>query len=146
MSSDLNSGNVVLCWSERYQGWTRIDLGAPILAVAEYNGAVYLSIGKNLYKLDDSAETPEITPSMELPLSPYFGTDRAMVDSHEITVQKDAGATVTLEYGNIWTMSVGDGKTVKYQKVIGDEIRPTLKSSGATVVLDKLTLGISEVV
>lgn len=141
-----NSGNVVLCWSERYQGWTRIDLGAPILAVAEYNGVVYLSIGKNLYKLDDSATTPEINPSMELPLAPYFGTDRAMVDYHEITVQKDTGATVTLEYGNIWTMSVGDGKTVKYQKVLGDEIRPTLKSSGGTVVLDKLTLGISEVV
>ena len=121
-------------WLRRYLPWLNITES-------------YLSIGKNLYKLDDSAKTPERNnPSMELPLAPYFGTDRAMVDSHEITVQKDAGATVTLEYGNIWTMSVGDGKTVKYQKVIGDEIRPTLKSSGATVVLDKLTLGISEVV
>ena len=137
---------MILCWSERYQGWTRIDLGAPILAVAEYNGVVYLSIGKNLYKLDDSAATPEISPSMELPLAPYFGADRALVDYHEITVQKDAGATVTLEYGNIWTMSVGDGKTVKYQKILDDAIRPTIKSSGGTVVLDKLTLGVSEVV
>ena len=83
---------------------------------------------------------------MELPLAPYFGTDRAMVDSHEITVQKDAGATVTLEYGDTWTMEVGDGKTVKYQKVLDDVIRPTLKSTGGTVVLDELTLMVSEVV
>lgn len=141
-----NSGNVILCWSERYQGWTRIDLGAPILAVAEYNGVTYLSIGKNLYKLNDSAVTTAINPSMELPLAPYFGADRALVDYHEITVQKDAGATVTLEYGNIWTMSVGDGKTVKYQKILDDVIRPTIKSSGGTVVLDELTLMVSEVV
>ena len=53
---------------------------------------------------------------------------------------------MTLEYGNIWTMSVGDGKTVKYQKILDDAIRPTIKSSGGTVVLDKLTLGVSEVV
>ena len=141
-----NSGNVVLCWSERYQGWTRIDLGAPILAVAEYNGVTYLSIGKNLYKLDDSAITPEINPSMELPFASYFGADRAMVDYHEITVQKDSGATVTLEYGNTWTMNVNDGKTISYQKILDDVISPTLKSSGGTVVLDKLTLGVSEVV
>ena len=91
---------------------------------------MYLSIGKNLYKLDDSAVTPEINPQYGASVSPYFGTDRAMVDYHEITVQKDTGATVTLEYGNIWTMSVGDGKTVKYQKVLGDEIRPTLNRQG----------------
>ena len=141
-----NSGNVILCWSERYQGWTKIDLGSPILAVAEYNGVTYLSIGKSLYKLNDSVVAPAIRPEMELPLSPYFGADRALVDYHEITVQKDAGATVTLEYGDTWTMEVGDGKTVKYQKILDDVIRPTIKSSGGTVVLDKLTLGVSEVV
>ena len=141
-----NSGNIILCWSERYQGWTKIDLGSPILAVAEYNGVTYLSIGKNLYKLNDSAVTPAIKPSMELPLAPYFGADRALVDYHEITVQKDTGATVTLEYGGTWTMEVGDGKTVKYQKIIDDVIRPTLKSTGGTVVLDELTLMVSEVV
>ena len=141
-----NSGNVILCWSERYQGWTKIDLGSPILAVAEYNGVTYLSIGKSLYKLNDSVVAPAINPSMELPLAPYFGADRALVDYHEITVQKDAGATVTLEYGSQWTMPVNNGKTVKYQKIIDDVIRPTLKSTGGTVVLDELTVGISEVV
>ena len=141
-----NSGNVILCWSERYQGWTKIDLGSSILAVAEYNGVTYLSIGKNLYKLDDSTVSPEIKPSMELPFASYFGTDRAMVDYHEITVQKDSGATVTLEYGDTWTMDVNDGKTISYQKILDDVISPTLKSSGGTVVLDKLTLGVSEVV
>ena len=83
---------------------------------------------------------------MELPLAPYFGADRALVDYHEITVQKDTGATVTLEYGSQWTMPVNNGKTVKYQKIIDDVIRPTLKSTGGTVVLDELTVGISEVV
>ena len=141
-----NSGNAILCWSERYQGWTRIDLGSPILAVAEYNGVTYLSIGKSLYKLNDSVVSPAIRPEMELPLSPYFAMDRALVDYHEITVQKDTGATVTLEYGLQWTMPVNDGKTVKYQKIIDDVIRPTLKSTGGTVVLDELTVGISEVV
>ena len=141
-----NSGNVILCWSERYQGWTRIDLGAPILAVAEYNGVTYLSIGKSLYKLNDSAVTPAIKPDMELPLAPYFAMDRAMADYHEITVQKDTGATVTLEYGTQWTMAVNNGKTVKYQKIVDEVIRPTLKSTGGTVVLDELTIGISEVV
>lgn len=141
-----NGGNVILCWSERYQGWTKIDLGSPILAVAEYNGATYLSIGKSLYKLNDSVVSPAIRPEMELPFAPYFAMDRALVDYHEITVQKDAGATVTLEYGDAWTMEVGDGKTVKYQKVLDDVIRPTLKSTGGTVVLDELTIGISEVV
>jgi len=141
-----NSGNVILCWSERYQGWTKIDLGSPILAVAELNGVTYLSIGKSLYKLNDSVVTPAIKPDMELPLAPYFANDRALADYHEITVQKDTGATVTLEYGDTWTMEVGDGKTVKYQKVLDDVIRPTLKSTGGTVVLDELTIGISEVV
>ena len=43
-------------------------------------------------------------------------------------------------------MPVNNGKTVKYQKIIDDVIRPTLKSTGGTVVLDELTVGISEVV
>lgn len=141
-----NNGNAVLCWSERYQGWTKIDLGAPILAAAEYNGIAYLSIGKNLYKLNDSATSPAIKPDMELPLAPYFAIDRALVDYHEITVQKDINARATLEYGTQWTMEVNNGKTVKYQKIISDVIRPTLKSSGGTVVLDSLTIGVSEVV
>ena len=41
-------------------------------------------------------------------------------------------------------MEVNNGKTVKYQKIISDVIRPTLKSSGGTVVLDSLTIGVSE--
>lgn len=142
-----NKQNAILCWSERYEGWTRIDLGAEVLAVAEYKDEIYISIGKRVYKLNDATVDPEIIPSMEIVLAPYFATDRALVDVHEITIQKDIEATATLSYNNnTWSFEANEGKTVKRQKFIAGVIRPVLKSTGGTVVLDKLTIGVSEVV
>lgn len=45
-----------------------------------------------------------------------------------------------------WSFSAADGKTTKYQIYVADEIRPVLKSSGGTVVLDKFTMTETEVV
>ena len=137
--------NDILCWSERYQGWTKIDLGTPVTAACEADGTVYIALGEKIYKLTDAAASPEIRPEMEIELAPVFGADRAATDFQQLCIQKDAGASCTMQIGP-WSFSAADGKTTKYQIYVADEIRPVLKSSGGTVVLDKFTMTETEVV
>ena len=137
--------NDVLCWSERYRGWTRIDLGTPVTAVCEADGTVYIALGAKIYKLTDSAAAPEIKPDMEIELAPVFGRDRAMTDFQQLCVQMDAQASCSLQIGR-WQFPATGEKTTKYQIYVADELRPVLKSSGGTVVLDKFLMTEAEVV
>ncbi|MGE9959170.1 hypothetical protein [Cloacibacillus porcorum] len=140
-----NALNDVLCWNERYQGWTRIDLGSPITAACEADGVVYLALGAKIYRLTDSSVSPAIWPEMEIELAPVFGADRAMTDYQELCVTKDAAAVAELEIGR-WRFAASGSKTVKHQIYVADELRPVLRSSGGTVVLDKLVMRTAEVV
>lgn len=137
--------NDVLCWSERYQGWTRIDLGTPVTAACEADGVVYVALGAKIYKLTDSSASPEIKPDMEIQLAPVFGRDRAMTDFQQLCVQADIQATARMTIG-AWTFAATGEKTTKYQIYVSDEIRPVLTSSGGTVVLDKFLMTTAEVV
>lgn len=137
--------NDVLCWNERYKGWTRMDLGTPVTAACEADGVVYLALGANIYRLTDSAANPAIKPEMEIEFAPIFGRDRAMTDFQQLCIEKDAQASASLSFGG-WEFAANDGKTTKYQIYVHDEIRPVLKSSGGTVVLDKLLMTTAEVV
>lgn len=137
--------NDVLCWSERYRGWTRIDLGTPVTAVCEADGTVYAALGQKIYRLTDSSESPEIKPEMEIELAPIFGRDRAMTDFQQLCVQSDVQATARMTIGT-WTFAATGEKTTKYQIYVSDEIRPVLTSSGGTVVLDKFLMTTAEVV
>lgn len=137
--------NDVLCWSERYQGWTRIDLGTPVTAVCEADGVTYVALGAKIYKLTDSSASPEIKPDMEIQLAPVFGRDRAMTGFQQLCVQSDVQATARMTIGT-WTFPATGTKTTKYQIYVADEIRPVLTSSGGTVVLDKFLMTTAEVV
>ena len=137
--------NDVLCWSERYKGWARIDLGTPVTAVCEADGVTYVALGAKIYKLTDSAASPEIKPDMEIQLAPVFGRDRAMTDFQQLCVQTDAQAAARMTIGT-WTFPATGTKTTKYQIYVADEIRPVLTSSGGTVVLDKFLMTTAEVV
>ena len=137
--------NDVLCWSERYKGWTRIDLGTPVTAVCEADGVTYVALGAKIYKLTDSAVSPEIKPDMEIELAPVFGRDRAMTDFQQLCIQADVQASCSMQIGR-WQFPATGTKTTKYQIYVADELRPVLKSSGGTVVLDKLLMTTAEVV
>ncbi len=138
-----NAANAVLCWSERYKGWTKIDLGTPVTAACEADGVAYLALGTKIYKLTDAAVSPEILPDMEIELAPVFGYDRAVTDCQQLCIELDAGATAAIEKGP-WSLDAADGKTTKYQVYVADEIRPVLKSSGGTAVLDKFVMTAGE--
>lgn len=140
-----SGGNTVLCWNERYNGWTKIDLGTPITASCEVNGVPYIALGKYLCKLNDSTSTAYIKPSMEIDLAPYFGADRALTDYQELCLVKDSAATATLDF-TAWNFTGSNGKTVKRQRYVADELRPILKSINGTVTLDKFTMSTAEVV
>lgn len=137
--------NDVLCWSERYRGWTKIDLGATVTAACEADGVIYMALGNKIYRLTDSAVSPAIKPEMEIELAPVFGLDRALTDFQQLCIQKDAQASCSMKIGD-WEFEANGERTTKYQLYVADEIRPILKSSGGTVVLDKFTMTTGEAV
>ena len=150
--------NDVLCWSERYRGWTRIDLGTPVTAVCEADGTVYIALGAKIYKLTDSAAAPEIKPDMEIELAPVFGRDRAEIELLFHCRHKELVVGILIDDAHLfvpgaasaqigrWQFPATGEKTTKYQIYVADELRPVLKSSGGTVVLDKFLMTEAEVV
>lgn len=142
-----SAGNIVLVWSSRYGGWTKIDMGSPVTAVCEHDGRVYAALGRNLYELTDerNADCDCLLPEMEIEFAPIFSRDRRMTDYQEIRAQMDTGAAATVDFGT-WSFPVERPHTVRHQIFAADVLRPKLRSSGGTVVLDTFRLLSAEVV
>ena len=137
--------NDVLCWSERYRGWTRIDLGTPVTAVCEADGTVYIALGAKIYKLTDSFGEPG-DKARHGNRARAGLRQRPRHDRLSAALRADGRTGFMLLADRPLAVPGNGEKTTKYQIYVADELRPVLKSSGGTVVLDKFLMTEAEVV
>lgn len=139
-----NTGNSVLTWNNRYEGWNMLNLDTPVTAACEGADYVYVALGANLYRLSDSTSTPAIQPSISLTFAPIKSIDRVISEAMLCRIAMDEGSSAQIACsGYNWALS--SGRNVSYQKLIGDSLAPVLTASGGTVTLDEFSLRTAEV-